>query len=174
MSALVHNIKEYLNIIATAFEQGGRHCNFSWSAHGFADCRSVQFPVLWNCRGPEEVVFSLGLHGQTDVAESGLLTAEILPLTLRDLSRSWQKSCRSNFLSHRGSCQLGMRFAKARLWFGHAGIKSVFLLNWGLDKLKKRGTWLRGSKSRLFIPYFSRSSHLRVGFQEIFIEGVTI
>lgn len=88
------------------------------------------------------MVFSLGLNVQTDVAESGLLTAEILPLTLHDLSRSWQKSCRSYFLLHRGSCQLGMRFAKARLWFGHAGIRSVFLLNQGLDKLKpkKHGT----------------------------------
>lgn len=98
--------------------------------------------MLWNCRGHEELVFSLGLCAQTDVAESGLLTAEILPLTLHDLSRSWQKSYRSNFLPRRESCQLGLRFAKARLRFGHAGIGSLFLLNRGLDKLKpkKHGT----------------------------------
>lgn len=84
------------------------------------------------------MVLGLGLHVQTDVAESGLLSAEILPLPLHDLSRSWQKSCRSNFLPHGGSCQLGMRFAKARLWFGHAGIRSVFFLNRGLDKLKPK------------------------------------
>lgn len=82
-----------------------------------------------------------------------LLAAEILPWILQDLSRGWQKSCRSNFLLHRWSCQLGMRFVKTRLWFGHARIRSGFLLNWGLDKLKtkKHGTWVWGFKSWLFI-----------------------
>lgn len=130
MSALVHNMKEYLNITAIALEQGGKTLQFlNEVLMALLIAEMPKTSVLWSCRGPEKVVFSLGLHVQIDVTESGLLTAEILPLTLHDLSRSWQKSCRSNFLHHGGSCQLGMRFAKARLWFGHAGLRSVFLLN---------------------------------------------
>lgn len=100
-----------------------------------------------------------------------LLAAETLLLILQDLSRRWQKSCRSNFLLHGWSYQLGMRFVKTSLWFGHARIRPGFLLNWGLDKLKtkKRDTWFLGFKSILFIPSFSRGSDLRVGFQEIFV-----
>lgn len=82
-----------------------------------------------------------------------LLAAEILPSILQDLSRRWQKSYRSNFLLHRWSCRLGMRFVKTRLWFGNARIRSGFLLNRGMDKLKtkKQDTSFWGFKSRLFI-----------------------
>lgn len=46
---------------------------FNECAYGFFDCRSVQLPVLWDCRIPEEVVFSLGLHVQADLAESEII-----------------------------------------------------------------------------------------------------
>lgn len=149
MSTLVHNMKEYLNITAIALERGERHCNFLMKCLWLCWLQKCPRP---QCCGVAEVLKRWCLAWVCMFR----LTAEVLPLTLHDLSRSWQKSCRSNFLHHGGSCQLGMRFAKARLWFGHAGLRSVFLLNWSLDKLKakKHGTWFRGFKSRPFIPYF--------------------